>query len=77
MPIIGVCIMLVLTRRVGETLVINGGIRVTVLAINGSKVRLGFEAPPSVTVLRGEVLEREAALRAGITAPLSAPAPAS
>ena len=57
--------MLVLTRRVGETLVINGGIRVTVLAVNGGKVRLGFEAPPSVTVLRGEVLEREAAARVG------------
>jgi carbon storage regulator len=68
--------MLVLTRRVGETLVINGGIRVTVLAVNGGKVRLGFEAPPSVTVLREEVLQREAALRAGAPAPLVAPAPA-
>ncbi|HEX5270605.1 MAG TPA: carbon storage regulator [Gemmataceae bacterium] len=56
--------MLVLTRRVGESLVIDGGIRVIVLAINGTKVRLGFEAPPSVTVLRGEVQEREAAARA-------------
>jgi carbon storage regulator len=68
--------MLVLTRRVGETLVIDGGIRVTVLAVNGAKVRLGFEAPPSVTVLRGEVLEREAAARVGSAAPLPASAPA-
>jgi carbon storage regulator len=68
--------MLVLTRRVGEALVIDGGIRVTVLAINGTKVRLGFEAPPSVTVLRGEVLEREAAGRAGGAVRLPAPAPA-
>jgi carbon storage regulator len=51
--------MLVLTRRVGESLVIDGTIRVTVLAVNGGKIRLGFEAPPSVSVLRGEVFLRE------------------
>ncbi len=66
--------MLVLTRRIGESLVIDGGIRVTVLAINGAKVRLGFEAPPTVTVLRGEVHEREAAGRATATAATAAPA---
>ncbi len=53
--------MLVLTRRVGESLVIDGAIRVTVLGVNGSKIRLGFEAPASVSVLRGEVFERQAA----------------
>jgi carbon storage regulator len=56
--------MLVLTRRVGESLVIGGTIRVTVLGVNGSKLRLGFEAPASVTILRGEVFQRESAASA-------------
>ncbi len=53
--------MLVLTRGIGEAIVIGDGIRVTVLAVNGNKIRLGFEAPPSVTFLRAEVLARQAA----------------
>ena len=44
--------MLVLTRRVGESIVIGGDVRVTVLGVNGNKVRLGFEAPPAVQFLR-------------------------
>ena len=50
--------MLVLTRQVGEEIVIDGVIRVTVVAIKGGKVRLGISAPPSVTVDRKEVHER-------------------
>ena len=50
--------MLVLTRRVGETIVIEGGIRITVLEIRGYCVRLGVTAPPSVRVDREEVRER-------------------
>ena len=50
--------MLVLTRRIGEQLVIDGNIRVMVVAVNGDKVRLGTSAPPSVTVDRSEVHER-------------------
>ncbi len=50
--------MLVLTRRIGEQLVIDGNIRVMVVAVNGDKVRLGTNAPPSVTVDRSEVHER-------------------
>ena len=50
--------MLVLTRQIGEELVINGNIRVMVIAVNGNKVRLGTSAPPSVTVDRLEVHER-------------------
>ena len=50
--------MLVLTRRIGEQIVIDGNIRVMVIAVNGDKVRLGTSAPPSVTVDRSEVHER-------------------
>jgi carbon storage regulator len=50
--------MLVLSRRAGETVIIDGGIRVTVVAVQGNKVRLGIEAPPDVTVDRSEVHER-------------------
>jgi carbon storage regulator len=54
--------MLVLTRRVGESVVIDGGIRVTVVAIRGDKVRLGITAPDSVRVDRQEVHDRVADL---------------
>ena len=50
--------MLVLTRRVGEEIVIDNDIRVMIVAINGDKVRLGINAPPSVRVDRKEVHER-------------------
>jgi len=51
--------MLVLTRSVGEQIVINGNIIVTVVAIEGNKIRLGVQAPRSVTVDRAEVHERK------------------
>ncbi len=51
--------MLVLTRRLGEELVIDGESRVTVLAIKGKTVRLGITAPNSVRVLRGEIAREE------------------
>jgi carbon storage regulator len=50
--------MLVLTRRPGEQIIINGNIRVTVVATGPGKVRLGIEAPPEVTVDRMEVHQR-------------------
>jgi len=50
--------MLVLTRRVGEVIVIDDNIRVTVVSINGEKVRLGVVAPADVTVDREEIHER-------------------
>ncbi len=50
--------MLVLTRRVGEEIVINGNIRVMVLAIHSGQVRLGFQAPASVPIYREECLAR-------------------
>lgn len=51
--------MLVLTRRIGEEIVIAGDIRVMVVAANGQKVRLGITAPPSVPVARLELLARD------------------
>ena len=50
--------MLVLTRRLGETIVIDGGIQITVVAVDGHKVRLGIVAPPAVRVDRQEVHAR-------------------
>ena len=49
--------MLILGRRVGESIVIDGGITVTVLACERGGVRLGIEAPPAVGILRGEIAE--------------------
>jgi len=56
----------VLSRRIGEQIVIDGNIRVMVIAINGDKVRLGTSAPPSVTVDRSEVHERRGELRTSV-----------
>lgn len=50
--------MLVLTRRLGEEIVIDGNIRVTVLAAKNGRVRIGVTAPPEVAVDRLEVAER-------------------
>jgi carbon storage regulator len=50
--------MLILTRKTGETIVINENIRVTVLAVRGNQVRIGIEAPEDVPVHRHEVQER-------------------
>ena len=46
--------MLIVTRRIGEQLVINGDIRVAVVGVKGDRVQLGTTAPPSVTVNRQE-----------------------
>jgi carbon storage regulator len=50
--------MLVLTRRIGEEIVINGDIVVTITAVQGERVRVGISAPPFVPVDRQEVLAR-------------------
>lgn len=50
--------MLVLTRRIGEQIVLDGNIIVTVMAIDGNKIRLGIQAPKSVRVDRAEIHQR-------------------
>ena len=47
--------MLILARRPGESIVLDGGIRIVVLASDRGSVRLGIEAPPQITILRGEI----------------------
>jgi carbon storage regulator len=51
--------MLVLTRRIDEAIVIADNIRVSVLSIQGQKVRIGITAPPSIAVNRLELLSPE------------------
>ena len=48
--------MLVLSRKLGETVVIGDQVRVTVIAIQGNQVRLGFSAPQDVRIFREELL---------------------
>lgn len=48
--------MLVLSRKIGETIIINDQIRVTVLAVQANQVRLGFSAPADVSIIREELL---------------------
>lgn len=50
--------MLVLSRNIGEEIVIDGTVRVFILAVDGTKVRVGIEAPPAVRVDRREIWER-------------------
>jgi carbon storage regulator len=57
--------MLVLTRNVGQEIVIGGDIILTVVGVQGGKIRLGITAPPNVRVDRREVHARRAEFAAG------------
>jgi carbon storage regulator len=50
--------MLILTRRVGETVMIGNDVTVTILGVKGNQVRVGINAPKTVAVHREEIYER-------------------
>jgi carbon storage regulator len=60
--------MLILTRRAGEALRIGDEIEVTVMAVNGSQVRIGINAPRNIAVDREEIAERKRRDREAIAA---------
>ena len=47
--------MLVLSRKVNEQIVIGNNVRMTVVSIRGNQVRIGFEAPPSISIYRDDL----------------------
>ena len=50
--------MLILTRRIGESLIISDNVTVTVLGTKGNQIRIGITAPSDVTVYRDEIYKR-------------------
>ncbi len=61
--------MLVLTRRIGERIVIDNNIIIEVMAVQGQRIRLGVSAPAAVRVLREELIAADA--EAGVEVPVS------
>ena len=58
--------MLILTRRVNESLMVGDQVTVTVLAVKGNRVRIGIEAPQDVAVHREEICDRVQAEKADV-----------
>ena len=57
--------MLVLRRKAGEAIVLNGVITIHVLAVEGERVKLGISAPPEVVIVRSELLENQGPMPGG------------
>jgi len=66
--------MLVLSRRVGEEIIINDNIRITVVAVKGDRIRLGIAAPKDVTVDRAEIHVRRKEFDDDKVSPITVPA---
>jgi carbon storage regulator len=64
--------MLILGRRVGDAIVIDGGIRIVILACDRKGVRIGIEAPPDVNIAREEIAAQVADENRRATAPKGA-----
>ncbi len=65
--------MLILTRRIGETVMIGEEVVVTVLRVKGNQVRLGVEAPKHISVQREEIFQRIKQEGAAASATLTLP----
>ena len=50
--------MLILTRKIGETIILDGGIKIIVSGIQGSHAKIGIDAPKEVKVYREEIVQR-------------------
>lgn len=61
--------MLILTRRVGETIVVGDDVKITVLGVKGNQVRIGVNAPKSVSVHREEIFNRIQQEQGGVDQP--------
>jgi len=60
--------MLVLTRKTGETVRISTDISVTVLEVNGNRIRIGIDAPTQIPIVRGELCRPEVRPTATVSA---------
>lgn len=58
--------MLVLSRKKGDSIIIDGGIKVVVVEVKGNSVRLGIEAPKEVAIFRTELCEQTSELSASV-----------
>ncbi|CAL4322235.1 Carbon storage regulator [Buchnera aphidicola (Pterocallis alni)] len=50
--------MLILTRRVGETIIISDNITITVLGVKGNQIRIGINAPKNISIYREEIYQK-------------------